>query len=393
MQPYERKHVAEIRKRLSEPRSTIVAITGPRQVGKTTMVRQALEGAIAPVLYKSADGLVLSGSSGWLGDAWAEIRAKADQANGTAVLVLDEIQKIPNWSDEIKRYWDEDTWAGRDIRVVVLGSSVMLLNHGLRESLAGRFERVRAMPWSYAEMRDAFGWDLATYAVYGGYPGAAPFVTDPSRWMAYMRDSIIEPVLLKDLLQQQRIDKPGLLHELLRTGARLSGREISYTKLMASLPDAGNTGTLINYLALLEEAGLLCGLHKYTRAIMQKRSSPKIQVFANGIATACASGWHEGMNAEQRGRCYESMVGAHLRSAVEGSEYQLRWWRDGNDEVDYVLQRPTVTIAVEIATAPGHSRKGLEAFARSFPDARTLMVGGDGIPFDVFLDMPLGSIA
>ena len=393
MQPYERKHVAEIRKRLSEPRSTIVAITGPRQVGKTTMVRQALEGAIAPVLYKSADGLVLSGSSGWLGDAWAEIRAKAEQANGTAVLVLDEIQKIPNWSDEIKRYWDEDTWAGRDIRVVVLGSSVMLLNHGLRESLAGRFERVRAMPWSYAEMRDAFGWDLATYAVYGGYPGAAPFVTEPSRWMAYMRDSIIEPVLLKDLLQQQRIDKPGLLHELLRTGARLSGREISYTKLMASLPDAGNTGTLINYLALLEEAGLLCGLHKYTRAIMQKRSSPKIQVFANGIATACASGWHEAMNAEQRGRCYESLVGAHLRSAVEGSEYQLRWWRDGNDEVDYVLHSPTVTIAVEIATAPGHSRKGLEAFARSFPDARTLMVGGDGIPFDVFLDMPLGSIA
>lgn len=392
MQPYERKHVAVIRQRLSEPRSTIIAITGPRQVGKTTLVRQALQGAQVPVLYKSADGIVTSGNTGWIGDAWTEARAMATQANGSAVLVIDEIQKIPNWSDEVKRYWDEDSWAGRDIRVVLLGSSVMMLNHGLRESLAGRFERIRVMPWTYAEMRDAFGWSLATYAVYGGYPGAALYVPEPARWMAYMRDSIIEPVLLKDMLQQQRIDKPGLLHALLRNGARLSGREISYTKLMASLYDAGNTSTLVHYLAMLEEAGLLCGLPKYTRAIMQKRSSPKLQVFANGIATACATGWHETMQADMRGRCYESMVGAHLRSAVEGTDFALRRWRDGNDEVDYVLHGPTSVVAVEVATAPGHRRTGLEAFTRSFPDAHTLMVGGDGIPFEVFLDMPLESM-
>ncbi|MBU3700363.1 MAG: AAA family ATPase, partial [Candidatus Kapabacteria bacterium] len=203
MQPYVRQHVAEVKRRLKEPRSTILALTGPRQVGKTTIVRQAVEGAVVPVIYTSADGIV-TGVHDWVGQAWHEARARAQQATGTAVLILDEIQKVPMWSDQVKRYWDEDTWNQRDIRVIILGSSVALLNDGLRESLAGRFERMHVMPWSYSEMRDAFGWDLATYAIYGGYPGSAPYQHDRGRWLAYMQESIIEPVVLKDILQRKR---------------------------------------------------------------------------------------------------------------------------------------------------------------------------------------------
>ncbi len=391
MQLYVRHHVTQVRQRLEEPRRTIVAITGPRQVGKTTIVRQALEGAQVPVIYRTADG-ILADSQGWISDAWVEARARAQEAQGTAVIVLDEIQKVPLWSDQVKRFWDEDTWNNRDIRVIVLGSSVVLLNHGLRESLAGRFERVHVMPWTFGEMRDAFGWDLDTYAIYGGYPGAAPYQDDRERWMAYMQDSIIEPVVLKDMLQRQRIDKPFLLRDTLRVGARTSGREISYTKMISELPDAGNTSTLVHYLQLFEESGLLCSLPKYTRAIMKRRSSPKMQVFTNAIATACGAPWHQDMGPAERGRCFESLIGGHLRSSIQGTLYSLSWWRDGNDEVDYVLHSPSQTIAIEVSTPPVHHRRGLDAFAQRFPDAKTMMVGEGGVPFDVFLNMSISDI-
>lgn len=391
MQLYKRQYVSDVKRRLEEPRSTIIAITGPRQVGKTTIVRQALEEAQAPVVYRSADG-ILDGSTDWITEAWFEARAKAEHAQGTAVLVLDEIQKVPLWSDQVKRFWDEDTWHARDIRVIVLGSSVVLLNHGLRESLAGRFERLHVMPWTFSEMRDAFGWDLETYAIYGGYPGSAMYQSDHARWLAYMQDSIIEPVVLKDMLQRQRIDKPYLLRDTLRVGARMSSREISYTKLMAELTDAGNTSTLAHYLELFEEAGLLCALPRYTRGVMKRRSSPKLQVFTNGMATACGAPWHVGMTSDNRGRCYESLIGSHLRSSIQGTPFSLSWWRDGNDEIDFVLHSPTQTLGIEVSTSPSHHRKGLFRFRERFPDARTLLVGEGGLPFDVFLSMPLTSL-
>jgi predicted AAA+ superfamily ATPase len=383
---YLRKHVSTVQQRLSEPRSRIIALTGPRQVGKTTIIRQALEGAHVPVIYENADGLVRS-SDGWIADIWARARAAA---NGSiAVLVIDEVQKVEQWSEAVKREWDADTWNGVDVRVVVLGSSTLLINSGLRESLAGRFERIRVMPWSYEESRDAFGMSLDEYAVYGGYPGAAPYMHDTARWMAYMMDSIIEPVILKDILQLQRVDKPSLLRQLFMTGAQMSAREVSYTKLLGQLQDRGNTSTIVHYLELLEEAGILCGLHKYSTAVMKRRSSPKLNVLANGIATACGSGWSQSMPSDLRGRCMESMVGAHLLTQVDGTTRTLSWWRDGNAEVDFVIHGPRSLTAIEVASGEVHHRRGLEAFRSLYPHARTMLVGAGGIPIDEFMRMPI----
>lgn len=379
---YSRKHVSTLRDRLSEPRRTIIALTGPRQVGKTTIVRQALEEVQVPLIYENADGLVRS-SDGWISDIWSRARAAA---NGqTAVIVIDEIQKVQDWSESVKREWDADTWNGVDIRVIILGSSTLLVNRGLRESLAGRFELIRVMPWSYTEMRDAFGLRLEEFAVYGGYPGSAPYLNDTPRWMSYMMDSIIEPVILKDLLQLQRIDKPALLRQLFTVGAQLSSREISFTKLLGQLQDSGNTSTIVHYLDLLEEAGLLCGLSKYRTSVMSRRSSPKLQVFANGIATACGAGWSVGMTADMRGRCMESMVGTHLRNMVEGSLSTLSWWREGNNEVDYVVHGPDGVTAIEVAAGATHHRRGLAAFQELYPEARTMLIGEGGIPFTEFM--------
>lgn len=386
---FERQHVSDVRNRLREPRRTIIALTGPRQVGKTTIVRQALAEIDAPVVYENADGLVRP-ADGWIADIWA--RARAAATGGTAVIVIDEIQKVTDWSESLKREWDADTWNGVDIRVVILGSSTLLLNTGLRESLAGRFERIRVMPWSYTEMHEAFGMDLDDVAVYGGYPGAAEFVADPPRWKSYMLDSIIEPVVLKDVLQMQRIDNPALLRQLFMVGAALSARVVSFTKLLGMVQDRGNAATIINYLDLLEEAGLLCGLNKYRTSVMKKRSSPKLQVFANGVATACGAEWSRSMSNDRRGRCYESLIGSHLRNAVEGTPLELGWWRDGSVEVDFVLHGDRSRTAIEVSTGVSHSRRGLELFKSNHPDAHTMLVGPGGVPFEEFLSMPVHAL-
>lgn len=381
---FERKQVKVIRERLQEPRRTIMGLVGPRQVGKTTLIRQAMQGLAAPLIYENADGILRSGEA-WLEDMWMRARAAAANAGGTAVLVIDEIQKIEAWSETVKKLWDADTWNSVDLKVIVLGSSTVLLNRGLRESLAGRFELLRVMPWSFREMSDAFGLNLETYALYGGYPGSMPYIDDVDRWSAYMMDSIVEPVILKDIVQLQRIEKPALMRQLLLLGAQMSSREVSFNKLIGMLDDAGNTTTIVNYLELLEEAGVLSGLSKYRTSPMKKRSSPKLQVFANGMATACGARWRRGMDPEDRGRCYESMVGAHLRCNVLGTAYALSWWRNGNNEVDYVLSRGEDTLAIEVTTSSTHSRRGLEAFKKDFPTSKTMLVGADGLPLEEFL--------
>lgn len=382
----ERKHVAILRERLSEPRFSIIALTGPRQVGKSTIVRQALEGVQVPVVHESADG-TSPHSYAWIETVWERARRLA---SGTpVVLVIDEIQKVPQWSETVKKLWDEDTMVGVDVRVVILGSSMAVLHDGLSESLAGRFERIRVMPWTYTEMKQAFGWDLESYLRCGGYPGPAHLVHNEERWLEYIRDAVIEPVLSRDLLQLHRIHKPFLLRQLAELGSRMSGCIVAYSKLLGQLHDAGNVTTLAHYLVLLEESGMLTGLSKFTtQPIRQRGSSPKLQVFANAIATAFGASWMSSVDpGTARGQLVESAIGAHLRCGVEGSQLSLHWWREGNNEVDFVLTKNEQVLAIEVASGATHHLRGLDAFKRRYPHARLLLVGAHGMPIEEFLTM------
>jgi len=190
MNPFERPQAAILRQRLQEPRRFIQVLAGPRQVGKSTLARQVAESLPFPVRYASADEPMLRGYE-WIAQQWDAARLSL-AADSCALLVLDEVQKIPQWAETVKRLWDEDTRAGRPLLVVLLGSVPLLVAQGLTESLSGRFEVIALSHWSYAEMRGAFGWNLEQFVFYGGYPGAAPLVTDPDRWSRYVLDSLIE---------------------------------------------------------------------------------------------------------------------------------------------------------------------------------------------------------
>lgn len=392
---FRRAAVATLEVHLREPRRFVQVVAGPRQVGKTTLVRQAIAAIDRTAHVASADDPGLRDRP-WLEAQWLVGRVLADASREAgAILVLDEIQKVPDWSEIVKRLWDEDTAAGHNLRVVILGSAPLLVQRGLGDSLAGRFEILRLGHWSFAEMRDAFGWDVERFLVFGGYPGSVPLVDDPDRWRAYVLDSLIETTLSRDILLLNRVDKPALLRQLFRLGCDYSGQIVSYQKLVGQLQDAGNTTTLAHYLALLGDAGMVTGLQKYAGSRLRQRgSSPKLIALNTALVTAMTGRSAADVAADRdvRGRLVETAVGAHL-VATAGRDIDVLWWREGDREVDFILAGRSGVLAIEVGSGrPKPSLPGLAAFKRQYGAARTLLIGAQGLPLEVALATPAADL-
>lgn len=392
---YERDVLPTLAVRLAEPRRFIQVLAGPRQVGKTTVSEQVGRILEYPQHFATADEPGIKGS-GWLATQWEVARdlAKTSKERGGALLVLDEAQKIPGWSETVKRLWDEDTRSEIPLRVLVLGSAPLLVQAGLADSLAGRFEVIPVAHWSYKEMREAFGWNMDQYLFFGGYPGAAPLIHDRERWARYILDSLVETTLSRDILLMARVDKPALLRQLFSLACAYSGQILSYTKMLGQLHDAGNTTTLAHYLGLFGGAGLVAGLSRYSEAAVRSRaSSPKLLVLNNALLTAGMGESLETVRAdgETWGRIVETAVGAHLVNTAVGTGIEISYWRDRNMEVDYVLRKGRRLCAIEVKS--GRRREamsGLEEFTRAYPNARPLLVGTGGLPLASFLDKKPG---
>lgn len=389
---YIRPQVAELTNRLLEPRRFIQAISGSRQVGKTTMALQSAERSGLPRHYASADTPALRDGF-WIDQQWRAARLLAEQAdrNG-AVLILDEAQKITDWSEEVKRLWDEDARQGTPLKVVLPGSAPLLMSRGLGESLAGRFETLRLPHWGLAEMQEAFGWSLEQFVFYGGYPGAAPHIRQPLRWSSYIQDSLLEPVISRDVMLLSRIQKPALMRRVLELACLYSGQILSYTKMLGQLQDAGNTTTIAHYLELLQNAGLAAGLQKYAGDAARRRaSSPKLQVFNTALMSALSEMTLEEAREDGAfwGGLAESAVGAHLINAALTGECRLHYWREGDREVDFVVSRRRRLAAIEVKSGRVGKLRGMAAFNKHYPDSRKLLVGGDGIDLEQFLKIPV----
>jgi predicted AAA+ superfamily ATPase len=385
---YKRHYLQLLEKRVKEKNNYIQVLVGPRQVGKTTIIKQLLSKIELPFIFESADSKQSIGEL-WLRQLWetARIRLKASGAN-ELLLVIDEIQKIDNWSEEIKLQWDFDKFQNINIKVVLLGSSRLLIRKGLTESLAGRFELINIPHWSYTEMHSAFGWDLDKYIWFGAYPGSADLINDEKRWKNYIKDSLIETSISKDILMLTRVDKPALLKILFEVGCDYSGQILSYNKILGQLKDAGNTTTLSHYLNLLSESGLLGGLEKYSgNVIRRKSSSPKFQVYNNALISAQKPELFSEFRTDFKrwGRLVESAIGAHLISYSSISDLSVSYWRERDDEVDFVLTKGEKTIAIEVKSGIKSNDKGLKQFNKLYNPAKLLIVGTGGIPIEDFL--------
>lgn len=378
--------------RVTETRRFIQVLAGPRQAGKTTLALQVAEASTLPSHYASADEPALKDRE-WLKAQWEIGRIRAREAGKRgALLVLDEVQKIPGWSDTVKNVWDEDTLAKLPLKVLLLGSAPLLIQHGLTESLAGRFELIRVSHWSFKEMREAFDWNVEQFVFFGGYPGAAPLIKERDRWAQYIQDSLIETTLSRDILLLTRIDKPALLRQLFRLGCDYSAQILSYQKMVGQLQDAGNTTTLAHYLELLSGAGMITGLQKYSGArVRQRGSSPKLLA----LNTALISAHDDRTLAEARadrgfwGRLVESAVGAHLVNSLAGTGAQVTYWRERRYEIDYIIQIGKKVLALEVTSGRRKDTlPGMAAFGKHYEPTRTLLVGGQGISLEEFLSKP-----
>ena len=380
--------------RLQEPRRTIQVVAGPRQVGKTTLIKQVLQQLTIPSRFFNADG-VKPDDKDWIATRWDEVRALMHfNQYPEIVLVIDEVHKINNWSEQVKREWDADTFNDVNIKVVLLGSSRLLLKKGLTESLAGRFEMLSMTHWSFQEMQEAFGWDINQYVYFGGYPGSAPYINNEVRWRKYMRESIIAPAIEKDVLQTTYIYKPALMHQLFHLGCAYSGELLSYNKMLGLLQDAGNATTLVNYLEVLGESKLLTGLPKYVMDASRKyRTIPKLQVYNNALLTALTEGVsYEKVFTDPHlwGRWVESAVGCYLLDKADELDCDLFYWREDNEEVDFVLRRADKVLAIEVKSGKRQSNSGLSTFRQMYNPQHSLVVGGEALPLE---DLFKGDIA
>ena len=409
MRSYERSQVDILCHRLAEEPRRLIALFGPRQTGKTTIVLQALRRIefksrylavdkpdafrLSPVPSDSGETIYMAPQARdtqWLARNWEEARLEA-QRSGIFVLVFDEIQKIPGWSETVKGLWDDDRMRGTPLHVVILGSAPLLMQSGLKESLVGRFEPIRVTHWSFEEMADAFGFDLPKYLYFGGYPGAVPYVRSPKRWRDYIFGALVEPNIEQDLIAMTRVDKPALLRQLFELGAAYSGQILSYNKMLGQLQDAGNTTTLARYLHLLRSAGLLAGLQKFSnRPHLSKASSPKLNVLNTALMTAGSGYSFDEAKADRTfwGRLVESAVGAHLLNTA-GSDIRVQYWRESSREVDFVLQRGPRNIPIEVtSSSKAFPLPGMDAFKKRFRPFRSLLVGESGFPLDEVLAAP-----
>ena len=409
MKTFRRDQVNTLMRRLAEAPQQIIALFGPRQTGKTTIVRQALRQIDLRSRYVSVDEpdsfehrlysdtvtstfpLEQVRDTAWLVRNWEEARLEAERFGRVFVLAIDEIQKIPQWSDTVKGLWDADRARNCPLHVVILGSAPLLMQSGLNESLAGRFEPIGVSHWSLSEMTDGFNFDLERYLYFGGYPESARFARNLDRWRNYILGALIEPNIERDILAMTRVDKPALLKRLFELGTAYSGQILSYTKMLGQLQDAGNTTTLARYLDLLSNAGLLTGLPKYSNRPHRRRaSSPKLFALNTALMTADSGYSFNEAQADRSfwGRIVESAVGAHLFNTAS-RDTRLYYWRDGSHEVDFVLQRGPRIIAIEVKSGTKPlTLRGMGVFKQRFRPYRSLLVGEGGIGLNEFLSVP-----
>ena len=385
-----RNELEILKQRMKQDRNLIQIIYGPRQTGKTTLIAQFLRRTDLPSHLATAEAISTQPDA-WISRQWETSRLllAANKSSG-AILIIDEIQKIPNWSEQVKKERDADSRMNLPLKVIIVCSSGSFDKQDLHNILPDRFEAIYVGHWTFVEMNAAFGYSPEQYVWFGGYPGAAPFIQDEIQWKSYVHSSLIETSISMDILMLTRVDKPGLMRRFFELGCQSSGQILSYTKIMNRLQDAGNTTTLAHYLHLLDGAGLLAGLEKFSRGTIRKRaSSPKFQVQNTALLTATQPESFSTIyaNPSRWGRWVESCVGAHLINACLKNQLTLHYWRHVNDELDFVLSDGNKIIGIEVTTAFKHRKSGITAFSKTYHPDKMLTIGQDGLSWQEFIKL------
>jgi predicted AAA+ superfamily ATPase len=355
----------------------IQLLSGPRQVGKTTLLLELAEELGAAALYAPADApeAVLPGFWERLWDQAEEVAGKA----GRAVVLLDEAHLVPDWAGRLKGVWDRLRRKKLPIQIVATGSSALRLASGSRESLAGRFERITLTHWSAASLAQVFKLSpevaALTIVEEGSYPGAFELRSDRARWSAYLRDAIVGPAIGRDILALAAVRRPALLRQVFGACASSPAQIVSLQKIQGQLQDAGALETIAHYLALLEEAYLVAPIQKYAaRAARRRNAPPKLVTLSNALSAAVDPRGAPSQKAEpdRFGAWVENACLAHAWNAGQ----QVSYWREEPLEVDGILEGSWGSWAIEVKTGgfQASDLKGLLELTRRHRALRPLVI-------------------
>lgn len=394
---YQRQHLNILTSRMAEPRRRMQIVMGPRQVGKSTLVGQFTEATSVPFDFFAADSVNRFDTS-WIPNKWQQARMRMDiHSEQEHILVIDEVQKIRGWSEQVKKEWDEDSRNHRNLKVILLGSSRLLLQKGLEESLEGRFETIKMGYWDWQEMHEAFGFSMDEYVYFGGFPGLAPDIQDEDRWRSLMEDSIISPIMTRDILEVEEIRNPALLRQVFELACIESAKELSLTKMQGTM-NCGTVPTIKNYLDILNKSMIVQPLQNYSPSrVKEKQSVPKMQVFNNAFRNRFGTFSFDEARVDpaEWGRLVESAVGAHLANRAMTDDYELFYWRnERRQECDYVLRKGQALVAIEVKSGSVDKTVGFEKFKEQFADNVTaaFIVGPQALPLEDFFIMDLKSL-
>lgn len=371
----------ELLRRLSEqPPARVQVLTGPRQVGKTTMLLDIAErwGEFGVYLAGDAPEAALPG---WWEAQWRRVVDLARR--GRALLLVDEVQYLPQWSRLIKSAIDEAYRLDLPLHVVISGSAALAVNTGARETMAGRFERLVLRQWTPRDMARAFGLEqdeaVERYVRFGSFPGSTGIIDDLPRWRSYVRDSIMDPAIGRDLMALQPVRKPALLRQVYAVATGHPAEVISLQKIAGSLSESGTSETIAHYLQLLDEAYLVSALPKHSSKEIRRRASPPKLVALNNALLAAALSSHpptSADNPELWGRWVENAV---IASAIAAGQ-TVHYWREEPNEVDAVCSGSWGNWAIEVKCGSYTTKDlaGLLEFCRRYPEFRPLVVCTQG---------------
>ena len=347
--------------RLSEKNPLIQVLIGPRQVGKSSFIE---------AFTKKSKKFLICAGDGIDDPIWIQQKWNQAQENHQC-LIIDEIQKIPQWSEFVKTCWDKQKFSKNKINVILLGSSSMSLDSGLSESLTGRFEVIRLYHWSFEESQKITKLSLDDYIRYGGYPGSYEFIKDESRWSTYLRSSIIETVITKDILLSAKVKSPALFRQCFYLATSFPAQVLSYNKLLGQLQDRGNIDLVKYYLDLFDKAYLIKCIPKFTNNVFSKKSSsPKIIPLTPAL---CTFHLKSEMTPEYLGRVFEALVGAKLIQVFD----EIFYWAEADFEVDFVIQANKKIYAIEVKSGRNKKAKSLIKFLEKYPKAEVVFITKD----------------
>lgn len=370
-----------LRERLDEPApGRIQLVTGPRQVGKTTLLLELAERYRDAALYVAADAPE-AGVPGYWERIWADAESRAER--GKTLVLLDEVHLMVNWAASLKGHWDRFRRRRLPIHVVATGSSALRVTAGSRESLAGRFERMVFSHWTAAALADTFGAPIDEAVLhsvrFGTYPGAWELSRDNARWRAYMRDAIIEPAIGRDVFALGEVRRPGLLRQVFAAAISSPAQIVSLQKLQGQLQDRGALETVAHYLKLLREAYLVAALEKFAlRALRRRAAPPKLVTLNNALLSAMHPDGPP--DAERDPARFGAWIENACLAAAVNQGQRVTYWREEPLEVDAVVEGSWGSWVVEVKTGrlEGRDLVGLLEFSRRHPEFRPLVVTRPG---------------